>query len=79
MANQKLRDVDTTLRSANRPTFEVTGVAGVGSPERRTKYVPTQRWKPVDTRIRVSDVAALVHKLGGKICMATTQTFHCGS
>jgi hypothetical protein len=30
-----------------------------------TRFVPTEGWEPVDSRVRVSDVAGLVAKLGG--------------
>lgn len=66
VAHHELQDANSALHSANRTKFDVYGVAGAGSPARLTKYVPTQLWKPVDTRIRVSDVGALVLKLGGK-------------
>jgi hypothetical protein len=71
-ADRELREVATLLRETplsggkQRQSFAAEGVAGVDDPARLTKYIPTKGWTPVDTQVRVGDVAGLVLRLGGK-------------
>lgn len=46
--------------------FARTSVAGAGSVADLKEYVTTDGWEPTDTTIHVSDVAALIQKLGGE-------------
>lgn len=64
-ADRELRDVDALLADTHRDRFAVSGVALVDDPKRLAQAIPTEDWTPVDTRIRVSDVASLVRTLGG--------------
>ena len=64
-ADRELRDVDMILRDSNRQPFAVHGIAGANDPVRLRKYIRTDGWEPVSTEIGVSNVAALVRKLGG--------------
>lgn len=65
-ADQELREVDTLLADADRPRLAARGVAGVEEPERLIKFIATKDWLPIDTRIKVSNVASLIRNLGGE-------------
>lgn len=66
MINAEIREVDSLLIDAKRPRFAVRAVAGVEDPSRLAKYIPTQGWYPIDTQIRVGNVATLASRLGGR-------------
>ena len=66
VVDQELRLADSILVDLDLPRFLVKGVLGTDEPKALTRYIPTQGWTPVDTRIRVSGVADLVSKLGGE-------------
>jgi hypothetical protein len=81
LAHDALRMVDTELRMADtlnsdlqRPRFAARGVRGVEDPRRLTAFVPAQGWTPVDAQVRVSHVADLVRKLGGRELYGGDQT-----
>lgn len=67
---------DTELRRCNdvleashggpRRTFARRSVAGSGQVKELVQYVETADWKPTDSTVHVSDVAALVTNLGGE-------------
>jgi hypothetical protein len=66
--------VDAEIRGSNRvlsragvQAFSAEGVSGVESPERFSRYVTTQGWKPIDLSVRVTDVAAVISKFGGAV------------
>jgi hypothetical protein len=65
MADDELRKADMILRDTRRQTFVVNCVAGANDPDRLTRHFRTKEWKPVPTKIQVSDVSALVRNLGG--------------
>lgn len=65
MADRELRQSNTVLADLGREQFLVQGIAGIDSAERLLKYIPAQGWEPVDVNVRVTDVPALVRKLGG--------------
>lgn len=62
----ELRKVDALLADTRRERFSAKGVSQAEDPSRVAKLIKTDGWQPVDTRIRVSAVADLVAKLGGK-------------
>lgn len=65
--DSELRKVDSLLADKRRERVEVKGVAQVEEPSRLAKkFIKTEGWKPVDTQIRISKVADIVSKLGGK-------------
>ncbi|WP_295437168.1 ATP-binding protein [uncultured Thiodictyon sp.] len=66
MIDQELRGVDAFLEETGRPRFKADHVKAAESPARLARYIETPGWRPVDTRLRVTDVAALVERLGGK-------------
>lgn len=66
MIDRELHGVDRLLEETRRPRFAVNRVQAADSPERLARLLQTRGWQPVDTSLRVSDVAGLVAKLGGK-------------
>ena len=72
LAYDSVRDIDNELRRVDalcadlgRPRFAVRSVAGADSPERLASYIRTDRWEPMDARVRVSDATQVVANLGG--------------
>jgi hypothetical protein len=65
LVDRELGDVDLLLRSRGREALKARRVKGVGSPEALAKTVETRGWRPVDARIKVSDVPRIVESLGG--------------
>ncbi|WP_434622771.1 HD domain-containing protein [Azospirillum sp. B2RO_4] len=65
MVQEELRAVDILLADTNRPRLQAREVEGAGSPERLAKLVRVKGWQPVDARVTISDVPALVRTLGG--------------
>ena len=72
--DSELRKVDSLLADTRRERFAARGVSQVEDPSRIAKLIKTDGWQPVDTRIRVSAVADLVSKLGGKELYGDTVT-----
>lgn len=70
----ELRRVDSLLADTRRERFAAKGVSQAEEPSRIAKLIKTDGWQPVDTRIRVSAVADLVGKLGGKDLYGDTVT-----
>lgn len=66
MIDNQLKEVDALLTDTNRETLEVIGVSGIESIERISKLISVSEWKPIDTRIKITNVADLVTKLGGE-------------
>lgn len=63
--DEELRRVDALSADLGRPRFAVRSVAGADSPERLALYIRTDRWEPLDARLRVSDATQLIANLGG--------------
>lgn len=69
MVDRELRGVDALLSEnelSTRPRLAARGIAGVESPVHMMKHIRTEGWSPVDARVQVSDVPAIVTRLGGK-------------
>ena len=64
--DSELKRVDALLADNRRQRFVARAVSHVEEPSRLAELIRTEGWKPVDTRIRVSAVAELVAKLGGR-------------
>lgn len=64
--NLELQQIDSLLADVNEERFAARGVMGIDEPDRLKSYIPTVGWNPVDTNIRVSDIATLVRRLGGE-------------
>ncbi|MDM0470107.1 ATP-binding protein [Clostridium perfringens] len=65
MIDSELKEVDSLLVDTNRQQLNALGVIGVDDTYRISKLISTDGWEPVDTNIKVSNVAELVNKLGG--------------
>lgn len=65
MIDTELKNVDSLLLEQRREGFGVIGVYGIDSLEQIQKFIMVDNWKPIDTCIRVNNVAKLVNTLGG--------------
>lgn len=65
MLDKELIGVDSVLVDCNRSAFAIRGVQGAEDAERLSKWVQTDAWLPVDSKIKVTDVAELASRLGG--------------
>ena len=65
MIDTELKNVDSLLFEQQRESFGVISVYGIDSLEQIQKFIAVDNWKPVDTCIRVNNVAKLVNTLGG--------------
>jgi Histidine kinase-, DNA gyrase B-, and HSP90-like ATPase len=74
-ADRELRQTETLLQDLKCDYhLSARSVARVESPARLVLNIPTEDWLPVDARIRVSNVAALVRDLGGEHLYGRDQT-----
>jgi hypothetical protein len=64
--SRELWSVDTLLAEQKTFKFAIRSVAGVEDVRLFSRYVKTEGWVPVEAQIKVSDVASLVERLGGK-------------
>lgn len=65
MIDKELKEVDSLLTDTNRPRLQAIGVASIDEPSRLSRLVTVNGWQPIDTRIKVTNVAKLVGSLGG--------------
>ena len=63
---RQCNDVLATAPGGPRPTFASKRVSGAGQVSELVKYIETVGWEPTDSSVHVSDVSALVSKLGGE-------------
>lgn len=66
LLDQELSDVDALLADLHKKQLAIRGVQGAGQADRLQRWILTDGWLPVDTRIRVNDVAGLAKELGGE-------------
>jgi hypothetical protein len=66
MVDDELRQVDALLGDTGHERLTARSVAGAEEAMRLAELVKTDGWLPVDAKIRVTDVASLVEKLGGR-------------
>src|SRR5205085_827258 len=64
--DQELKDVDAILQGRNRGRLCARQVKGAGNPDFFSQFVQVCGWRPVDAKLRVSDVAKVVSVLGGE-------------
>lgn len=74
MIDKELKEVDSLLADTNRPRLNPIGVASIESPHRISKLIKVDGWSPVDTQIKVTNVAKLVNSLGGKYLYGNNAT-----
>jgi hypothetical protein len=72
MIDRELRQVDALCADLRRPRFSARSVAGADSPNRFASFVPTDGWRPMDARLRVSQVNHLIGSLGGRFLYGRT-------
>lgn len=65
LADRELRDTDLLLRAQGRPGLRARRVKGANDPDELIKLIPVSGWRPVETRVRVSNVPHIVETLGG--------------
>jgi hypothetical protein len=63
--DRELRDVDLVLQTRGKSPLKARRVKGIGSPETLAQSVEPRGWRPVNARIKVSDVPKIVESLGG--------------
>lgn len=66
MIDRELKEVDSLLADTNRDRLRAIGIASIEDPKRLSKLIAVEGWQPVDTKIRVTNVAKLVSTLGGE-------------
>ena len=66
--DKELKQCNTVLASATAPTrsFACKGVAAAGNAKELARYIETAGWEPTNSFVHVSDVTALVSRLGGE-------------
>lgn len=65
MIDKELKSVDSLLREHGRKPFQAVGIYGIDNLEQIQRTITVVDWKPIDTSIRVNNVAKLVSTLGG--------------
>lgn len=65
MIDKELKSVDSLLQENRGLCFSALGVYGIDDMDTIQRYITVVDWKPVDTSIRVNNVAKLVSTLGG--------------
>ena len=65
MIDTELKNVDSLLLEQHRDAFDTIGVYGIDSLDQIQRFITVDGWKPVDTCIKVNNVARLVNTLGG--------------
>jgi len=66
MIDHELKEVDSLLAETNRKRLRAIGIASIEDPKRLSKQIKVEGWQPVDTKIRITNVARLVSTLGGE-------------
>ena len=72
--DKELTQCEAVLSSRTSPgrSFACRRVAGANNVKEIAKYIQTDAWEPTNSSVHVSDVAALVDKLGGKQLYGTS-------
>lgn len=64
--NNELRQSNDLLRKSCTPMFQAKCVRGAGSQEELSKFIKTNKWKPCDASVHISNVESLIKSLGGE-------------
>ena len=62
----ELRTLDTLLQVTQRERLAARRVAAVDDLRALQSQIPVEGWEPVDTRVRINDIPALIERLGGR-------------
>ena len=65
LADRELRDADHLLRDQRRSGFKARRVKGVNNPDELVRLVPVSGWRPVETRVHISDIPRIIETFGG--------------
>ena len=65
MVAREIHDVDVALEENARTRFRCRNVRGMASPTTFAAYVAVEGWEPIESSVRISNVPALVKRLGG--------------
>jgi len=65
MADRELRDTDLLLRDTGRGELTARRVKGILNPADMATHIPVSGWKPIETRVHVSDIPHIIQTLGG--------------
>lgn len=64
--DRELQDVDALMQNRGRKlVFKARRVKGAGNPESLARLIQPSGWRPIDTKLRVSDIPKVVAVLGG--------------
>jgi hypothetical protein len=66
LADREIRGSDLLLRDRGRPGLKVRRVKGAENPNEMARHVPVIGWKPVETKLHISNVARIIKTLGGE-------------
>ncbi len=66
MIDNELKEVDSLLIDTARQRLKAIGVASIEDSKRLSKLITVEKWQPIDTKIKVTNVAKLVANLGGE-------------
>lgn len=64
--DKELRSSNAILTDIGERTFAAQRVAGAETPATFSKYVKTNKWRPIDASIKVTDPLSLARTLGGR-------------
>lgn len=63
--DREIREADALLGDLHRSRFAIRAVANVEEPSRLVRDIPTNGWFPIDAKVKVTEIASLIKKLGG--------------
>jgi hypothetical protein len=66
MIDGELRAIDALLQVTHRPRLAARRVAAVDDLQALQDHIKVAGWQPVDARVRISDIPALIERLGGR-------------
>lgn len=66
MIDRELKEVDSLLLDTHRQRLRASGIASIEDAKRLSKLITVEGWQPIDTKIKVTNVAKLVSNLGGE-------------
>jgi hypothetical protein len=64
-ADKELKGVDLLLRDRRDIKLAARRVRGAGDPVEMARHVSIQNWRPVDTRLKISDISKIAEMFGG--------------
>lgn len=65
LADRELRDADLLLREQRRTGLRARRIKGANDPDKLLRSVPVSGWRPIETRVHISDIPRIVEMFGG--------------